>query len=189
MNDQAAVTIPVSRSKALLRAVIWGAPSVLLGLAAFFIYSQLHFVPSGISNRLVDYAFAIAALPIPLAGLWTGWKGLGWLALCVWGSPVEIVAKPATLEFRLGPFARRTFNIADLDIRYPFELIDDEDEGGFESFLPEEQQRSTLLPRIVHPTTRSPLQRTILQFAVGDEAELARALRPMIERWQTLHPR
>lgn len=189
MNPDATVSIPVSRSRALIRAAIWGVPAALSGLAAFSIYSRLHFVPSGISNRFVDYAMAIAALPIPLLGLWTGLKSLGWLMLFAWGSAIEIVATKTTLEFRLGPFARRTFQIADLDIRYPFELIDDENESAFESFLPEEQQRATLLPRIVHPTTRTPLQRTILQFAVGDELQVARALRPMIERWQAARPR
>lgn len=188
MSADSTITIPVSRSRALFRAVIWGVPAVLSGLVAFSIYGRLHFVPSGISNRFIDYAIAIVALPIPLLGLWTGLKSLGWLMLFAWGSAVEIVATKTTLQFHLGPFAKRTFLIADLDIRYPFQWIDDEDESAFESFLPEEQQRVTLLPRIVHPTTRTPLQRTILQFAVGDEFQVARALRPMIEQWQAARP-
>ena len=185
MNDDSMVSVPVSRSRALLRAAIWGVPSVLLGLASFSIYTRLHFIPSGISNRFVDYALALATAPLPLAGLWTAIKALRWLLLFAWAGAIEIVASPTSIDFRLGPFGRKIFQVADLDIRYPFEWIDDEDEGAFESFLPEEQQRATLLPRIVHPHIKSPLQRAILQFAVGDEAEIARALRPMIERWQT----
>lgn len=188
MNAESQVRIPVSRSKALVRAIVWFVPAALLTVAAVGIYRRLNFVPSGISNRLVDYAFAIASLPIPVGALWTAWKGMGWLLLSAWGSAVEIIATPTALAFHLGPFARRTFQIADLDVRYPFQLMDEDDGGGFESFLPEEQQRATLLPRIIHPTTRTPLQRTILQFAVGQEAELATQLRGMIERWQAGRP-
>lgn len=184
MNADSTITIPVSRSRALFRAAIWGVPAVLLGLASVSIYTRLHFIPSGISNRFVDYAFAMAAAPLPLMGLWTALKSLRWLMLFAWGGAIEIVASPTSIDFRLGSFGRKVFQVTDLDIRYPFELIDDEDEGGFESFLPEEQQRATLLPRIVHPNIKSPLQRTILQFAVGDEAQVAGALRPMIEHWQ-----
>jgi len=183
MNADSTITILVSRSRALFRAAIWGVPAVLLGVACVSIYGRLHFIPSGISNRFVDYAFAIAAAPLPLMGLWTALKSIRWFMLFAWGGAIEIVAGPTSIDFRLGSFGRKVFQVADLDIRYPFELID-EDEGSFESFLPEEQQRATLLPRIIHPNIKSPLQRAILQFAVGDEAQVARALRPMIERWQ-----
>lgn len=179
------IVLPVSRGRAFFRAAVWAVPAVILGAAVTIIYGRLDFIPSGVSNRLVDYAVALATSPLLLAALWTATKCVRWLALCLWGSAVEITAAPTTLTFRLGPFGKRTYIVADLDIRYPFELFDEADEGGFESFLPEEQQRRTLLPRILHPNTGVPLQRTILQFAAGEEADIARTLRPAIDHWRS----
>ena len=179
------IVLPVSRSRAFFRALLWGIPAALLSAIAVMIYGGLHFVPSGVSNRVVDYAIALGAGPLLVAALWTALKCLRWSALGLWGGPVEIVAAPTTLTFRLGPFGRRVVNVADLDIRYPFELLDDEDEGGFESFLPEEKQRETLLPRVLQSKSRIPLQESILRFAAGEEADIARALRPAIELWRS----
>jgi len=183
--DFAEIVVPVSRSRALFRALLWGIPAFLLGAVSVMIYGSLNFVPSGVSNRVVDYAMGLAASPLPLAAAWSAWIALRWLALSVWGNPVEIVATSTTLTFCLGPFGKQTLNAADLEVRYPFELVDEEDEGGFESFLPEDEQLATLLPRIVAVGVKVPLQRTILQFAVGEEADIARTLRPAIEHWRS----
>ena len=90
---------------------------MILGAAAVMIYGRLNFIPSGVSNRLVDYAVAIAVSPLLLCALWTALKCLRWLALSLWAGAIDIVAAPTTLTFRLGPFGHRTFRIADLESR------------------------------------------------------------------------
>ena len=56
--------------------------------------------------------------------------------------------------------------------------------GGFEAFLPEEEQQMRLLPRILHPSAREPLNRVILRFVQPPEEEAVRSLRPLIDHWR-----
>ncbi len=188
-SDPDAILLPVSRTRALTRALVWGVPTVLLSATTALIYRDLHFVPSSVSNRLVEYSVAIIALPMPLAALWTACKALRWLLFAGWPGSLGIVASSSQLRFSLGSFGRMTFDADRLELRYPFELADDEDDASFESFLPEEQQRATLLPRISHPDLRAPLNRTILRFALADEFDAVRILRPMIDRWRAAQSR
>ncbi len=176
--------VPVSRGRALTRALIWAVPAAILGTATVLIYSGLNFVPSGVSNRLVDYSIAVIALPLPATALWTALTAVRWLLLTVWPAQVGIFASPAELVFRLGPFGTTSFDAARLDVRYPFELSGDEEAAVFEAFLPEEQQRETLLPRILHPNSKQPLNQVILRFSSGDEREASRLLRPVIDTWR-----
>jgi len=180
-------TLRVSRVLALTRAVIWLVPAAILCVSVVSLYRGLHFVPSGISNRSVDYAVALIGLPFCAIALWTAWNAVRWLLLAAWPARLGIFASERQLILRLGPFGTRVFDAGRLDIRYPYECAGDDD-GGFEAFLPEEQQQATLLPRIAHPDARAPLHRTILKFALGDEADVAVGLRPAIERWRALHP-
>lgn len=179
------IVLPVSRSRAFLRAILWSVPSLLLAAISIVIYRPLHFIPSGVSNRLVDYSIAVAASPLLLGAVWTAMKSLGLLLQFLWPAKLVIVATQDSLTFCLGPFGCRTYSVADLDVRYSFELSGDDDQGAFESFLPEEQQRRTLLPRILHPGSKQPLQRIVLQYAVGQESDIAEVLRPAIEHWQS----
>jgi hypothetical protein len=38
---------------------------------------------------------------------------------------------------------------------------------------------------LTHPDAPAPVRRTLLRFVVGDEASIAAALRPVIERWRS----
>ena len=182
------VVLPISRSRAASRAIVWGVPASLLGVASFLVYTSLHFVPSGVSNRLVDYSVALISLPIPLVAVWSVFKGARWLLLSLWPAPVGVFADERILTLRLGPFGTTTYEAARMDIRYPFELSQDDEGGGFEAFLPEEEQRTRLLPRILYPGAREPLNRVILRFVQPSEEEAVRLLRPLIDRWRSRRP-
>jgi len=107
--------------------------------------------------------------------------------LAVWPASVAVVAEVDFLTLRLGPFGTRTYDTPRLDVRYPFELSQDADGGGFEAFLHEDEQRDKLLPRILHPAAREPLHRVILRFVKESELDTARTLRPIIDRWRSGH--
>jgi len=179
------VTLPASRSRAASRALLWSAPTALLGATTALIYGRLNFVPSGISNRFVDYSLAVAASPIPLAAVLSLIKALRWWLLCLWPTPVGVFADRSHLQFQLGPFGSRRYDTARMEVRYPFELAGEAEAGSFEAFLPEEQQFATLLPRITHPDAPEPLNRVILRFAAASEADAASALRPVLELWRS----
>ena len=179
------IVLPVARGRAASRALVCGVPAILLGITTFLIYGRLNFVPTGVSNRLVDYSIAAISLPIPLIAAWTALKALRWLLLALWPAPVAVVAKDDSLTLHLGPFGTRNYDSLRLDVRYPFELSQDAEGGSFEAFLPEDEQRDKLLPRIVHPAAREPLHRVILRFVKESEPDAARTLRPMIDRWRS----
>ena len=179
------VVLPVARGRAASRVVLWSVLAILLGITTILIYGQLNFVPTGVSNRLVDYSIAAISLPIPLIAVWTALKSLRWLLLALWPTRVAVVADGDSLTLRLGPFGTRTYAAPRLDVRYPFELSQDEEGGGFEAFLPEEEQRSKLVPRMLHPESREPLNRVILRYVKDSEEEAAQALRPLIDHWRS----
>ena len=179
------VVLPIARSGAAGRALVWSVPAGLLGVTSFLIYTSLHFVPSGVSNRLVDYSVALISLPISLTALWSVLKGARRLLLSLWPAPVGVFADERTLTLRLGPFGTRSYDAARMDIRYPFELSQDDEGGGFEAFLPEEEQRMKLLPRILHSSAREPLNRVILRFVRPSEKAAVRSLRPLLDHWRS----
>jgi len=186
LNDAGSeiVVLSISRGRAASRALLCGIPAILLGITTILIYTRLNFVSTGVSNRLVEYSIAVISLPIPLIALWTALKSLRWLLLALWPASVAVVASSDSLTFRLGPFGTQAYDAPRLEVRYPFELSQDEEGGGFEAFLPEEEQRARLLPRILHPDARGPLQRIILRFVKVAESDAARTLRPSIDRWR-----
>jgi len=178
------VVLPVARGRAATRALVCSVPAFLLGITTILIYSRLNFIPSGVSNRLVDYSIAAISLPIPLIAVWSAIKAVRWLLLALWPAPVAVVAEVNTLTLRLGPFGTRAYDTPRLDVRYPFELSQDADGGSFEAFLPEDEQRGKLLPRILHPAAREPLNRVILRVVKESEPGAARTLRPIMDRWR-----
>lgn len=179
------IRIAVARSKALTRAMIWSVPALVLGAATVWIYGGLDFEPSAASNRLVDYSIAVAASPIALTAALGAFNALRWLLLFAWPGRVAIRADEQALHIAAGPFGTRHYDAERLAVHYPFEMSADDDGPTFEAFLPEEEQLDNLLPRIRHPDAATEINRTILKFAVGTEAELAGALRPVIERWRS----
>lgn len=179
------VVLSVSRSRAATRGLLCLVPALLLGAATFTIYSRLNFVPTAISNRLVDYSIAVVALPCPIFTLVFGFRAVRRLLLSCWPGDVAIVADETALTLRLGPFGTRAYDAVRLDAKYPFEQSGEFDDGGFEAYLPEEEQLTRFLPRLTHPAAPEPLNHTILRFAVGTEPDVAVALRPVIDHWRT----
>ncbi len=179
------LTLPVDRSRALGRALLWSAPAVLLGAVTVMIYGRLHFSPTGVSNRLVDFSIAVVALPAPVSAILCGVHALRWALLGVWPRPVGVSAQADVLRLHLGPFGTRRYNTDELDVRYPFELSGDTEDGGYEALLPEEEQIATFLPRIHHPDAAEPLKRVIMRFCRGNESDVAALLRPMLDRWRS----
>jgi hypothetical protein len=135
-------------------------------------------------NRVVDWAMAIITLPAPLVSLFALWRAIRWLSLSLWPGPVGITVTPEGIRTQLGLIESRTYDAKRLIVRYPFELAEELDEGSFEAYLPEEKQMETLVPRITHPSAQRPLQEILMRFTLCDEGELARRLRPLIERWR-----
>ena len=186
-SDAPAVTVVklvVGRSSALTRGFIWAGVAVLLGAVTATIYQGLTFTSNGVSSAIVDFSIAVIALPMPISTVITAWIAGRWFLLGVWPASVGICACEDELILRLGPFGTRRYDAARLDIRYPFELGEDEADKGFEAFLPEEQQREQLLPSMAHPKAHEAIDRAILRFAVGSEREIAAALNPVIQRWR-----
>ncbi len=178
------IRVPLARLRALTRAVFWSVVSCAAGLAVTMIFGRLQFHPTGISNRLVDYSIAVTLLPLAPLAIFSAIRALRWLALCVWPGALGVYASEEALILRLGSFGTRRYDAARLDVRYPFELSGDIDDGAFEAFLPQEEQLASLLPRITHPDARQPLNLVMLRYAGGSESELAHRLRPMLDKWR-----
>lgn len=184
-NRNIAIHIPVARLKALVRGVWWSMSALLAGLLSYLVYSSLDWRPSAVTSRLVEYCIAVAALPAPATLLYSAFKTLRWVGLCLWPAGVGVLADERSLIFKLGPFGTRVYDVARLDVRYPFELSSEVEDGGYEAFLPEEEQVARFLPRLLHPKSQEPLNRVMLRFVLGDEAAVAAAMRPIIERWRS----
>lgn len=178
------IFLPLARGRVATRAILWLVPTLLLGAAAFTVYGRIDLSPNAVSNGLVELAIAVGALPLPLLALFCGFRCVQHLLAVVWFTPLGVRAGPDVLELRFGPFGTASYPARELNIRYPFELSGDFDEGGFEHYLPEEEQIERLLPRIVPMRGGTALNQTMLKFLDGDEQGIARALRPAIELWR-----
>lgn len=178
------VAIPLARTKALTRAVVWGMCVVVMLAAAYPIYSGLNFSSSVVSGRLVDFSIATVASPILFGALYCLFKSSRWLLLCLWPAPIGVFANKDELVLRLGCFGTWRFDASEISVKYPFELSADLDGGEFESFLPEEEQRATLLPRITHPQSPESINRTIQRYVDATETELASCLRQVLAAWR-----
>lgn len=179
------IFVPLSRGRAATRAVLWLVPALLLCVSCYLIYGKLNFSANAVSNRIVDFAVATAALPLVILMGFCVMRFVQYTLMVCWFSPLGVRAGAEFLELRLGPFGSAGYRSAELDIRYPFELSGDFEDGGFEQFLPEEEQISRLLPRILHQNSPRPINRTFIRFLRGDERAIANSLRPAIEYWRS----
>ncbi len=179
-----AAMIPVNRWAALTRSILWAVAAVMAAGVLTPIHNSVNLRPNALSNRIVDYGLLVAALPIGIIGLVCLWKCIQWTLLVAWPGETSITADEDSLVMRLGPFGTRRYAARRLAMHYPFELADDGAEGGFESFLPEEEQRDTLLPLITNHGASEAINRTLLRFASRPEKELARQLRPVLDIWR-----
>ncbi len=185
-HDDQVVRVPVARSRSMTRSVLWWMPAIILAAVAWEILRSLNFHRSAVSSRLVDYSVAVVALPIVLAALVCAFHGVRWALLAVWPGRLGVYAERDALVLRLGPFGVRRYDLARLEVRYPFESLEDADaeDADFEAYLPVDEQMATLLPRITHPNSDEPLNWVVLRFVSGPEAGVAATLRPAIARWR-----
>lgn len=177
---------PASRMGALTTGSLWAACAIVSGVVTFHVFAGMSFSPSPASGRLVDASIACIALPIPIACAISSWTALRWFGLFAWPGWIGFVADDQELVISLGPFGTRHYDVARITVRYPIDLVDDEDDGGgsFEAYLPKEQQFANFVPHLIHPDAAKPLRQVILQHAGAREAEIAKALRPTFLRWR-----
>ena len=172
--------LPLHRGSTLASASLWLLPAVGLGGVAVAVFSQLHFIPSGTSNRLVDYSLAVLMIPIVLGAAAFAIRAAGLACMAAWPGSVGVFAGPDELTIKMGPFGTKRYDVARLDVRYPYELPADDGEEQFEALLPHERQVAELIPRITHPDARELIDRTIRRMAGVSEDNIVRILRPAI---------
>ncbi len=178
------VFVPVGRGRALARSSVWLAPALVHGLLSWHLLSDVRLGEPGGPHTIVELAIIAALVPFGLAGIAMVALGMRWLLLALWPGCVGVTADAHALRLALGPFGNRTYDTDRLEVRYFFELSEDNDEGGFEALLPEQEQIKNFLPRLLHPDAKSPLHRSIMRFADGTESSIAQALRPVIAQWR-----
>ena len=174
------VSLRVDRIRALGRGLVWLTAAIPLLLIFLSLYSRLDFTTTGVHSLLVEASLAVMALPIGAGAVLCAVRGFQFLLLGLWIGETVIEADAHQLTLRLGPFGKSVYPVNELDIKYPFELSGDDE--SFEAFLPEETQRTTMLPRILHPSAKEPINRTMLRFAKGTEAEIVQRMRPWVEQ-------
>jgi hypothetical protein len=182
------VRIAASRVRACTRAVLWSTPALILGAIAWLIFKDVDLAPSGHTNRMVDWAKLVSAVPISAGAVASAFHTIRWLVFSLWPRYIGFEANRDGLATRLGPFGSRFYDARHLRIRYPFELLEAGEESDFEAYLPEEKQRRQLLPRIIGPGGGVPLNKTILRFVGLTEPQVVTALLPMIDDWRRQDP-
>ena len=180
-SDDVIAVLSLPRSSTLASATLWVLPAVGLGGVAAIVFGQLQFVPSGTSNRFVDYSIAILMIPFVLGAVAFAMRAAGLACMAIWPGSVGVYAGRETLTIRLGPFGTRRYDVRRLEVRYPYELPADDGDDQFEAFLPEERQLAELVPRMTHPEASELLDRTIRRMAGMADAEIARVLRPAMD--------
>ncbi len=176
--------VPAARGRAFARSSVWLAPALVHGLISWHILSDVRLGTTGGASTIVTVAMIALLIPFALAGVAMIVLGLRWLLLALWPGRVGVTADARSLHLAFGPFGSRTYDVDRLDTKYYFELSIDIVEVGFEALLPDEEQVANFLPRLLHPDAKTPINRTIMRFAGGTEAEVACALRPMIAHWR-----
>jgi hypothetical protein len=164
-------------------------PSLFTLAACYLIVRALRFLPTATQNRLTDYSLLLLVVPVAIGAVAIGWGGVRWLRLAISPTWRGFEGDKSGLSFKLGPFGNERYKMEDLDIRYLFELSDDEqDEGAFEAFLDPEEQMSKFLPRIWFGSDRQRLDLRLRKFVRLTEQELARQLKPFIDHARRNRP-
>ena len=186
LGDELQCTVAVDRARAVVRAFFWTVPALVFGAFTFPIYTNLDFATTAVSNGAVQAALALLASPLPIVAVICAFQAGRWFLLAAWPGPLGVFTDRQRLVLKLGSFGQREYAANALDIRYPFELLDEgAEEVTFEAYLPEDEQIEKFVPRIVHRTAHEPVGRTILRFGKGTEADIAARLRPFIVVWRS----
>lgn len=183
------MTTFVSSSRwGLLRRSAFGfAPAGCLFAIVGAIWRDLDFTPSATSSLLVEYSYAVAVVPLALAAVWLSVGAVRHGLMAVWPGAVGVEVSDGELAVRRGPWGTRRYDAARLDLRYLFEMDEEEHGSSFEAFLPEDRQRATAVPPLRHPASAEALREALLRVLVLEEAEVAGLLRPAVDRWRALY--
>jgi hypothetical protein len=182
--ETALSSVPLSRGFSAARAALRAIPALALAVVVVWVFRGLEFVPSGTSNRLVDYCIAVVLLPVSLIAMFCAVAAVRLTLLACWPGPSGVFAYADAMVLRFGPFGTKRYDAERLDVRYPFEMSADSSDDNFEALLPEEIQLEQMCPRMAHPDSPEPLDRLIRRFTGCAEMELATLLRPAIEHYR-----
>lgn len=162
----------------------------MLILPAYFVLPSLRFTPTATSNRLTDYALAVAVGAPMLAGVALILAALRWLLLAVWPGRLVIEVDEKALKFRLGPFGHRDLDWSRMEASYSHEREDDPDEEPDPELLAlePEDEMAAHLPRMRHPRVAGDVRWLILRFADADEAEFASVFYPYVQQGRKRSP-
>ncbi len=185
--DRLLVSLPASRAGLTRKAAVRLLIAAILGLVAARAWIWLDFSPSAIGNRIVQLSLAVALVPLFVAFLLTAWSGLRYLAAGAWPGPSGVEIREDRIVLRRGLLPAWTFPAAGLDLRYYFDMDEDEHGGVFESYLPEAQQRRTLLPPLRTGAHPEPVRLLILRWTAHDEAFVAERLAAGLEALRRRH--
>ncbi len=175
--------LPISRGRAINRALLRLIPAVVMLMIASNVFSGLNLTPTAVSNRITDYSKLILILPLALGGLLIGLNGARWLITACWPGELGVVASTKGITLHLGAMASPHYPIDALTIRYLFEMDTDEldEDLIYEALQPPEKQMAEMLPRIYVTGEREPLNNQLIQLCSGNEAQLAAALKPFVD--------
>ncbi len=139
----------------------------------------LNFTPSGVSNRITEYALAAVLAPVALVGVALVISGLRWLLMSIWPGRLGIIASADALTFQLGPMGVQRYAMEELTVRYLFESSPgEESETLYEALLDPDVQMAEFLPRIEGRQDSKRLDLWMLKFAGLAERQCAASLRP-----------
>lgn len=176
--------VPVSRTRALTRTLVWFVPAAVCLAASQAIFREIDLSPRGGGGRLVHFAIALASLPLVIAGLVCLCNAFRWILVAIWPAPMGAFGYADRLELRLGPIGTTVVPRSDLRVRYLFELPDEKRSASVEAFLPEEVQIASFLPLLESGSTGQRFNRRILSLCAGEEEQIAAALRPAVALWR-----
>ncbi len=178
------LVLPASRTKAFVRSACLLVPAAIIGLTSVLLVRNSNFTPTAVSSRLVDYAMVALAIPIGLATLAIGFRGLQWLSISLWPGYVGFKLSTDEIQIKLGWLCVSTYDTKRLETVYLFEQDENEIEEQFEAHLPEAYQRRHFLPKMVHPDAAEPINRMLLRQCNAPESNLALTMQPMVDQWR-----
>lgn len=174
------VHIPLSRSKAWRRA----ATFLLPGLAILFLLTrqiqELNFKPSGVSNRLPEYAWGIVYLFGVVIGLRLAWRGFYWSLVAIWRGNLGITADREQFVVAMGPMGRKVYDSGGIVARYPYDDPEAGDDGLAEGLRDPARYRKTYLPILTHAASKIRLDLLVRHLAGEAESSLAASLHDFI---------
>jgi len=181
-HDDFSIVLKVSRGRACRRGLAIFLPGAAILAWVAWQLGKLSFVPSGVSNRFPEYAWAFVYLLLGWCGAGMIWRGGYWLAVGLWPRAPRIIFNPEHVDFELFPMGRKVYDAASVRVIYPFDDEEDADEGLYESLQDPEGYAARYLPKIIHPQAADRLDLMVRHLVSSEENELAMLLKPFIVR-------